>query len=146
MEQDRTELPAPQADERMLAMLAHFLQLLSGFLGPLVILVVRRDSRFVAFHAIQALLWQVIYVGVALVGVVACFFTIFSTIITQGGSTSSERFALPFLVVLPVVMVVWGGGWLTTLVLCVVYGIKANNGEWAEYPIVGRWARRLAGV
>jgi len=145
MEQAGTELPAPQSDERMLAMLAHFLQLFSGFLGPLVILVVKRDSRFVAFHAIQALLWQVIYVGFALLGLAAWLFTIISTVTTQSGS-ALERPGLPFLVVLPAVIVVWGGFWLTTLVFSVVYGIKANNGEWAAYPIVGSWARKLARV
>jgi len=31
-------------------------------------------------------------------------------------------------------------------VLGIVYGIKASKGEWAAYPVIGRWARRLAGV
>jgi hypothetical protein len=29
--------------------------------------------------------------------------------------------------------------------LAILYGIKAGRGEWAAYPIVGRWAMRLAG-
>lgn len=146
MEPQIAELPAPQADERTMAMLAHVLQFVSGFLGPLIILAVKRDSRFVTFHAIQALLWQVVYVGVAMLSMAAWLAVIFSFAITQSGSASSQRMGLPFLIVLPVLIVVWGGGWLTTMVLCIVYGIKANNGEWAAYPIVGNWARKLARV
>ena len=46
--------PPPTPDERTLAMLAHILQTFSCFIGPLVIYVVKRDSRFVAFHVISS--------------------------------------------------------------------------------------------
>jgi uncharacterized membrane protein len=143
---EQSELPAPSADERTLAMLAHFLQLGAGFMAPLVIFLIKRDSRFVAFHAIQALLWQVIFLGVALLCVFGWFAAVISIVITHSSGASPGRFPLPVLVVLPFVIVIFGGGWLTTLVLAIVHGIKAHNGEWAEYPVVGRWARRLAGV
>src|SRR6266480_6597835 len=29
--------------------------------------------------------------------------------------------------------------WIADVILGVVYGIKANRGEWAGYPIIGRW-------
>jgi len=141
-----SELPAPSADEHTLAMLAHFLQLFGGFVAPLVIFLIKRDSRFVAFHAIQALLWQVIFAGLALLCTFGWFVTIISTVITHSGSTAPGRFPFPVLVVLPFVILIFGGGWLTTLVLAIVHGIKAHNGEWAEYPIIGRWARKLANV
>src|SRR5690349_3429082 len=42
-------------DERLWAMLSYLLSLLTGFVAPLVIYIVKRDgSRFVAFHALQA--------------------------------------------------------------------------------------------
>ncbi len=32
------------------------------------------------------------------------------------------------------------GRWIANVILgVVVYGIKANRGEWAGYPIIGRW-------
>ena len=55
------DLPSPGPDERSLAMLAHALQIVGGFIAPLVIFLIRRDSRFVGFHALQALLLQLIY-------------------------------------------------------------------------------------
>lgn len=141
-----SELPAPSADERTLAMLAHFLQLFGGFVAPLVIFLIKRDSRFVAFHAIQALLWQVILAGLAVLCVFGWFAAVISIVVTHSSGAAPGRFPLPVLVVLPFVILIFGGGWLTTLVLAIVHGIKAHNGEWAEYPIVGRWARQLTKV
>jgi hypothetical protein len=58
------------ANDRNWAMAAHILGFLTSIVGPLVIwLVKRRESRFVAFHALQALLFQaaiaILYYGVA---------------------------------------------------------------------------------
>jgi uncharacterized membrane protein len=33
--------------------------------------------------------------------------------------------------------------WAVKLLLVIVYGIKAGRGEWAEYPILGRFARHI---
>src|SRR5258708_37690413 len=72
---------APEAvitqDERTMAVLAHALQGVGWFIAPLVILIAKRDSRFVAFHALQALLLQVVYVllwMIFVVGWVAALF------------------------------------------------------------------------
>jgi hypothetical protein len=35
------------------------------------------------------------------------------------------------------------GWWVFMLVVAIVYGIKAGRGEWAEYPLLGRLARRI---
>ena len=35
------------------------------------------------------------------------------------------------------------GIWVATIVIAVIYSIKAGRGEWAEYPVVGGWARRV---
>ena len=144
MESRDIQLPIPQEDERTLAMLAHILQVFSWFMPPLVILVVKRQSRFVAFHAAQALLWQVIYFAAAILTMATGFAVILATSLTREGSGSaSNQPPTAFFVAFPLIWLFWIGGWVTSLVLAIVYGIKANKGEWAEYPLVGRWARRL---
>ncbi len=55
-------LPTPTADEKTMAMLSHLLMIFAGFIPPLVIYLVKRDSKFVAFHAMQGLLWHVVMV------------------------------------------------------------------------------------
>jgi hypothetical protein len=32
------------------------------------------------------------------------------------------------------------GGWMVHVILGMVYGIKANGGEWAAYPLTGQWS------
>ena len=44
-----------------MAVLAHALQLVGGWIAPLVIFFVKRQSRFVSFHALQVLFLQLIY-------------------------------------------------------------------------------------
>ena len=49
----------PTLDERTMAILAHMLQIVGLWIAPLIIFVIKRESRFVSFHALQALLLQV---------------------------------------------------------------------------------------
>jgi uncharacterized protein len=113
-------------------------------MGPLIIWVVKRDSRFVAFHAIQALIWQGIYFIVAMVGLVAWFALIIGTIALHPNSGPSKGPPIAIFIIFPLIWLFFAGGWVVTLTLSIIYGIKANQGEWANYPIIGRWARRLA--
>jgi uncharacterized membrane protein len=34
-------------------------------------------------------------------------------------------------------------GWLETLVIAIVYSLKAGRGEWADYPVLGKLARKM---
>jgi Uncharacterized protein conserved in bacteria, COG3296 len=112
-------------------MMAHLLTLLGyivtlGTLGqyiaPLVIYLVYKDrSQFVAFHALQALFFQLLAlaVGIALV--------LFS-IVTLG---CGILLAVPLGIALAIAV----------LVYMIIAAIQANNGVWYELPIVGRWVR-----
>jgi uncharacterized Tic20 family protein len=134
----------PTSDERNFAMLAHLLQLFGGFIAPLVIFVIKRDSRFVAFHALQALIWQLVYFAVAMIGMVAWFVLIFVTVAMQPHPGPSNGPPIAIFILFPLIWLFFAGGWLLTLILGIVYGIKANKGEWARYPIIGGWALKLA--
>ena len=35
---------------------------------------------------------------------------------------------------------------ITNVFLAMFYGIKASNGKWAEYPVIGKLARQIVGV
>ena len=121
-------------DERNMAMLAHLLQIFTGFLGPLVLFLVKREqSKFVAYHALQALVWQIAYSACLFVGV---FATIALAIVTN--PHNSNGFPVFFLFFWLLAM----GGGLLNFVLGIVFTIKAYNGEWSSYPIIGPWVRR----
>src|SRR5262244_4325887 len=59
--QPNAGLYVPTQDERTMALLAHVLGIFAGFLAPLIFFLVKRDSKFVSFHALQALAWHIIY-------------------------------------------------------------------------------------
>jgi len=134
----------PTEEERTLALLAHVLQLVSSFIGPLVILVIKRQSRFVSFHALQALIWQATFACFGILAMIGCFIVIFTSGILGSAASHPKQPPIAFFVMFPLIWLFWMGGWVIGLVLAIVYGIKANRGEWAAYPVIGRWAMRLA--
>jgi len=127
-------------------MLAHFLQLFGGFIAPLVIYLVKRQSRFVAFHALQALIWQGVYFVCAMIALAVWLVLFFGSIAMHVQAGPSKGPPLELFILFPLIWLFFAGGWIATLTLAIVYGIKANQGQWAAYPIIGGWARRLIHV
>ena len=112
------------ADEKLWGMLAHLLTLLGyvvvvgAYIAPLVIYLDYKDrSQYVAFHALQALIFQQLALAVAIA-------LVLFSIVTLG---------LGVLLAVPLAIAV--------LVYTIIAAIQANNGVWYELPIVGRWAR-----
>jgi len=126
-------------DERTLAFLAHLLQIFSGFIGPLVIFCVKQDSKFVRFHSLQALIWQICFMVLTMVCVLGFAVGMITTIANQPHGSHSAEPPVGFFVFFPLMWLVIMGGWVINLILAIVYGIKANHGEWAQYPIIGKW-------
>ena len=131
----------PTQDEKNLAFLAHFLQVFAWLIAPLTVYLLKRDSRFVAFHALQALLWQILCMVLYVVGFMAFFVGMFSMAATQAKEPPTA-----FFILFPLIWLLFMGGWLLTLIMGIVYGIRAMRGEWAAYPIIGRWAKRIVKV
>jgi uncharacterized membrane protein len=130
----------PTKDECTMALLAHLLQVFTGFIGPLIIFCIKQDSKFVKYHSLQSLIWQTLYMIVG-IGAMAIFFfmMITSMVHTPPGVPHDAQQPPPAaLFFFPLIWVFWMGGWVVNLILGIVYGIKANRGEWAGYPIIGR--------
>lgn len=132
-------------DERTMATLSHVLQLVGGWIAPLVIFLVKRNSRFISFHALQVLLLHGVY--------------IFFMIIVMGGFVAvviagvafhapADQHALPhaFVFLFPVIWLGMMSWWIFLVVVAIAYGIKAGRGEWAEYPVFGRLDRRILSI
>lgn len=133
-------LPAPTQDECTFGLLAHLLQIFAGFMGPLVILILKHQSRFVKFHALQSLIWQLSFMALFLSGFALMFFSAFATVFHE--AVRKTHGPAPFPIVFLMFPVLWLfaiSGWATNVVLGIVYGIKAHQGEWARYPIIGRF-------
>ena len=129
------------SDERTMAMLAHVLQLAGGWIAPLIIFLVKQDSRFVRFHALQVLLLQGVYILCWIVAIVIGFAVMFSTVVMHAHSPGVPP--PPLFLLFPFFWLGIMGMWVVMLVVAIVYGIKAGNGEWAEYPVLGALARHF---
>jgi uncharacterized membrane protein len=121
-----------------MAFLAHLLQLFAGFIGPLIIFCVKQDSRFVKFHALQSLVGQLCYMALFFFVMIGFFFSIFSSVahIPPGWHQGPPA---GFFVFFSLFWLLIMGGWIVNVILGIVYGIKANRGELAAYPIIGQW-------
>jgi uncharacterized membrane protein len=131
------------SDERTMGTLAHVLQLVGGWIAPLVIFLVKRDSRFVSFHALQALLLQALYFVLMMVVMAAFFVFVVAGIAFHQPTAQNNSLPPGFIILFPLIWLGVMGWWVFILVVAIVYGIKAARGEWAEYPLLGRLARRI---
>jgi uncharacterized membrane protein len=131
------------SDERTMGTLAHVLQLVGGWIAPLVIFLVKRNSRFVSFHALQALLLQALYFLLMMVVMGAFFAAVVFGVAFHQPVPQHDSFPPGFIILFPVIWLGMMGWWVFMLVVAIVYGIKAGRGEWAEYPLLGRLARRI---
>ncbi len=130
--------PLPPSEERTWAMLAHLsvlLNLITGFLGgaaAIIIYFLYKDrSRLVAYHAMQAFIFQAItWLGAGLIA----------------GLFIAVGSALAFLLI-PLLCLVPGFLILLLIPVSLIYGIiggvKVNNGEDFRYWQVGDWVRDI---
>jgi len=129
-------------DERTMATLAHALQLIGWWIAPLIIFSIRRNSRFVSFHALQALLLQIVHVIIVVVLMMLWFTTIFTTLFHQTSGQPPD-FPPALFLLFPLVWLLFMAMWVGTLTIAILYAIKAGRGEWADYPVIGKWARKM---
>jgi len=122
------------SEDRTWGMLAHLLAAGGYFLGllawagPLVVWLVKRNSSpFAAYHGLQSLYFQLVWMAALTVGWIV---TVVLMMLLVG------FLLIPVMCALTLVPVIWA----------VVAGVKANAGEWYEYPLAGRWAARTLGM
>jgi len=123
-----------------MAILAHVLQIVGWWIAPLIIFLIKRESRFVSFHALQALFLQILYMLLMCVFMVA-WFAGFVLMIANAPATKGAPPPVGFFVLMPLIWLGWMGLWGVMLVVAIVFGVKAVRGEWAEYPVLGKLAR-----
>lgn len=138
-------LPSTQ-DEKAYAGLAHAWMMSTRWIGPLIIGRIRKESKFVSFHALQALFWQILFTVVYMGGMAIWFGVIFSAMLAIPRGKNPPQFPAGFFFAFPIVWIVCMGCGVIALVLGILFCLKAMRGEWADYPAIGRWARRAAGV
>ena len=138
-----TSVPASQVgpgDEQTWSVLSHLsvlLNLFTGFAGPiaaLVIYLVYKDrSRKVAYHALQSMIFQLIwwFGGGVLIGVMWAVVGLLSAILIGVVLIPFALVATVVFAMLPLAAVIYG----------VVGGIQVSQGQDFKYWLVGDWVR-----
>ena len=116
-----TEQPAISEDERGLAAVTHLSGLagyvipLGGVIVPIIIWIVKSESRTISTIAKQALLLNVLVFAAVLVSAILML----------------------TIILIPVVIIFWIALGLAALALPIVGAIKAHEGTYYRYPLVG---------
>ena len=132
--------PLSPAEERTWSLLAHLtvlLNLVTGFAGPIAALIIyliyKERSRKVAYHALQALLFQLIwwYGGGLLIGAMWAIVGGLSAVLVGIILIPFALLMTPILVLLPAGAVVYG----------IIAAVQVNQGQDFKYWLVGDWFR-----
>lgn len=108
--------PMVTAEERSLAMLCHLLGIFTGFVGPLILWLVKKDSStFVGHHGREALNFQL---------------TLMIVFVALGSVTFVLMFVLIGLALIPVLIVLQ----VLAVVAEILAAVAAQNGQWHRYP------------
>jgi hypothetical protein len=84
------------------------------------------------------LIWHAIYLALTF-GCMAVFFALMMTSLIHNPPQPHSQTPPEFFFVFPFIWLGMMGGWLVSVILGAVYAIKANRGEWATYPVYGKW-------
>jgi len=104
---------APSNDDRNLAMLAHLLGIVSGFIGALIIWLIKKDqSAYIDEQAKEALNFQITMVIAFVVSWILMFVLI-------------GMFLMPLLMI-------------ANLVFCILAAVAVSNGKHYRYPVALR--------
>ncbi len=108
-------LPEISTDDRTMALLAHLSMFIAPCVGPIILWALKNDtSPFVAYHAIQAAVFQ--GVSYAIIFVLTFAGVIGSMACPCCGLVSMASFVVVFGAIYP--------------------AIKSYNGEWVGYPLL----------
>ena len=139
-EPSNTSHPMAPGDERTWGMMAHLstlLNLVTGFGGPiaaLIIYLVYKDrSRFVAYHALQAMVFQLIwwFGGGVLIGLMWAIVGALSAILIGIVLIPVAVVLTPVLALMPVGALICG----------IVGAVKVSQGQDFKYWLAGDWVR-----
>jgi uncharacterized membrane protein len=130
-----------------MATLAQVLKLVGWRIAPLIIYRSSRGSKFVAFHAMPALLWQILVMIFWFGTMMVRFAEHFTAIISHAGKGAPNNLpALGFFLGLAGIWLAATGVMALNLDIGIYHASKAGHDEWAAYALLGKLAHRIARV
>jgi uncharacterized Tic20 family protein len=110
-------------EERTMGILIHLLAILTGFLGPLILWLVKKDSsRFIDHHGKEALNFQITLTIVLLGAGIGGF------------AVAALTAGIALIILIPLMFVIP----IMALVFEIIACVNANRGVWHRYPMTIR--------
>ncbi len=131
------------SEERLMAMLSHLSLLFGGIILPIIFWATQKDkSRFIRYHALQSIFFQIAYVVLLVLLIVA--FALFAIFFGLGlgiltANTTSDPAAFPILIVLFVVLF-YAAIFIFAFGLMgysIYLAVKSYQGSYIKIPIIG---------
>ena len=131
------------SEERLMAMLSHLSILFGGIILPIILWATQKDkSRFIRYHALQSIFFQIAYVVLLVLLIVA--FALFAIFFGLGlgiltANTTSDPGAFPILIVLFVVLF-YAAIFIFAFGLMgysIYLAVKSYQGSYIKIPIIG---------
>lgn len=127
------------SEEKLLALFSHLSIFMGGIALPIIFWAINRDkSKYVSFHALQALFFHIAYIFIL---VIVIIFMVFGGMgvgmlasIGSHAHNSPPVFFVFFIFILYGFMFIYIFG---CMAYAIYIGIKAYNGEFKKYPIIG---------
>ncbi len=130
----------PESDERLLALFSHLSIFFGGLVIPLIFWIINKDkSRFVRFHALQALFFQLAYIAIIIVFVLIMVFVAIGMGAISAGTFAAGKDGSFFIIA--VMIMFYGLIFLSMFVFFgygIYVGIKSYKGELRRYPVIGK--------
>jgi uncharacterized Tic20 family protein len=138
----------PTSDEKVLAALAHASVILAFFLGPIGATIVwvsqRNKSKYIRFHALQAMGYQVLSFWAWFISIFVVAFGVIgaSLVITTFTNESSILPPEALFFLQPVIMLMIFGMWGVMFLIGFIGAVFCMVGKDFRYPILGSWLQR----
>jgi uncharacterized membrane protein len=118
-------------DENIAALLSYVF----GWVSGLIFFLIEKDSRLVRFHAMQSLLFNVLFAVIAIVLWIGLF--IVFLIASQVSGALTTLLSL-------VSILVWGVLFIAILIGWVMCLVKAFQGQYFKLPVIGNFAEKFS--
>ena len=133
----------PTSDERLLAMLSHLSVFLGGIILPIILWATQKDkSKFVKFHSLQAIYFQLAYAALIFVFVIVIIAVLMISGIGMGAFSGNHHGHSDSMPVFMIVMMVILYGGIFILLLggfgySIYLSVKSYNGNLIRIPVIG---------
>lgn len=130
----------PDSDEKMLALFSHLSIFLGGIVLPIIFWAINKDkSRFVRFHALQAIFFQIAYLVIIIAFIIIMVFVAIGAGVISAGTFAAGKDGSIFIIA---AMIIFYGLIFLSIFIFFGYGIflavKSYKGELRRYPVIGK--------